>query len=137
MAYYLTNTMPRISRRMMQQLFDDATEQERTVYFPMDVKSSDQGFEISAILPGVNHEDIDITIVEGVVTIEGDFANPREEEANYLLAERPHGKFKRSLNLKVALDAEQAQAELKDGILTLQVPKAKEAMPRSIKVNAK
>ena len=137
MTYYITNPMPRISRRMMQQIFDDTVEQERSVYFPADVKSDENSFEISAILPGVSHEDINITIVDGVVTIEGEFPNHRDENAAYLLAERPFGAFKRSLNLKIALDAENAQADLKDGILTLRIPKAKEALPKSIKVQAK
>jgi len=53
------------------------------------------------------------------------------------MAERPFGAFKRSMDLNIALDAENAQADLKDGILTLRIPKAKEALPRSIKVVAK
>jgi|WetSurMetagenome_2_1015567.scaffolds.fasta_scaffold1116539_1 HSP20 family protein len=137
MAYYITNPMPRLSRRMMQQLFDESVEQERSVYFPVDVKADDSSFEISAILPGVDHEEINISIADEIVTIEGEFKNNREEEATYYLAERPFGPFKRALNLNVPLDAENAQAELKNGILVLRVPKAKEAMPKSIKVSAK
>jgi HSP20 family protein len=121
----------------MQQLFEEPVEQERSIYFPVDVKSDDQAFEISAILPGVSHDEIEITIVDGVVTIEGNFPNYRDDHATYHLSERPFGPFKRSLNLNIALDAEAAQADLKDGILTLRVPKAKEALPRSIKVQSK
>ena len=137
MSYYISSPMPRLSRRMMHQLFDEAVEQERNVYFPVDVKADDNGFEISAVLPGVENDEINITIAEGVVTIEGEFKNTREEDANYYLTERPFGSFKRALNMNVALDAETAQAELKNGILVLRVSKAKEAMPKSIKVSAK
>ncbi|MBI9050690.1 MAG: Hsp20/alpha crystallin family protein [Anaerolineaceae bacterium] len=137
MAYYISNPVPRISQRMLKQLFDDTVEQEHNVYFPVDIKMDDATFEISAVLPGVNHEDINITVENEVVSISGEFNNTRDENETYLLTERPFGDFKRTLNLKIALDAENAQAEMKDGILTLRVPKAKEALPRSIKIKAK
>jgi HSP20 family protein len=122
---------------MLQQLFEDTVEQEHYVHFPVDVKVDDGNIEISAILPGIAHEDINITIENEVVKIEGEFKNTRDEKDTYYLAERPAGVFKRSLNMNVALDAENAQAELKDGILTLRVPKAKEALPKLIKIKAK
>jgi HSP20 family protein len=137
MAYYISNPVPRVSPRMLRQMFDENFEQERNVYFPVDVKMDDTTFEISAILPGVSHEDINITIENEVVTITGEFKNTRDDEATYYLTERPFGNFKRTLNLNVALNSEKAEAELKDGILTLRVPKAAEAMPRSIKVKSK
>ena len=137
MAYYISNPVPRLSHRMMRQMFDENVEQERNVYFPVDVRMDESTFEITAILPGVAHEDINITIENEVVSISGEFKNTRDEEATYYLTERPFGTFKRTLNMNVALDAEKAEAELKDGILTLRVPKAKEAMPRSIKVKSK
>jgi HSP20 family protein len=54
-----------------------------------------------------------------------------------MLQELPHGEFSRSLRLPVELDAAKAEAKIEDGLLTLRVPKAESARPKTIKVNIK
>jgi len=94
-------------------------------------------FTIKALLPGVQPDDLDIHIVNEIVTIAGAIKGEREEDANYLLKECPSGKFHRVLTLPTPLDSSKVQAELENGILTLIVPKAEEAKPRTIKVTRK
>jgi HSP20 family protein len=104
---------------------------------PIDVKADSESFTIKALLPGARPEDVDIQIVNDIVTISGELRSDREEGATYLLAERPDGKFHRVISLPTPLDANLVEADLENGILTLQIPKAEEAKPRSIKIKQK
>jgi HSP20 family protein len=105
--------------------------------FPIDVKAEGDSFTIKALLPGVHPEDLDIQIVNEIVTIAGELKADREEGSNYLLAERPSGRFHRVISLPTPLDASKVEAELENGVLTLRVPKTEEAKPRTIKINRK
>lgn len=105
------------------------------VIVPVNVKGGDEAYIITAILPGVKAEDVTIQVVEETVTIQGELKAAEEKEA-FLLREVPTGRFYRAIRLPDALDANQAEADLTDGILTLRVPKAETARPRTIKVHA-
>ena len=107
------------------------------IFFPIDVKLDDDTYQISAVLPGVKAEDLEVEIVNESVTIKGEIFKKIEENDNFLLQERNFGKFERTLTLPVALDSKKAEAELKDGILYLNVPKSEEAKPKVIKINSK
>jgi len=100
----------------------------------VDVREEEDAYVLSALVPGLKAEDLNIQILEDVVTIEGAYA---EDENEYLLAELPHGRFQRSLRLPVQLDANQADAKIKDGLLTLRIAKAESARPKTIKVAVK
>jgi len=105
--------------------------------FPIDVMADNDAFTIKALLPGVSADDLDIQIVNEIVTISGEVKADHEEDANYLMAEIPGGKFHRVITLPVPLNAANVEASLENGVLTLVVPKAEEAKPRTIKINAK
>ena len=110
---------------------------ENQVYFPVDVKEVNDEFTISAMLPGLKPEDVDIQIVNENVTLKGEFKNDIDETANYILQERPSGKFVRTVTLPDTLNAAKADARMENGILTLVIPKAEEAKPKTIKVASK
>ena len=110
---------------------------EPQVSFPMDVKATPDGFELKAYLPGVSAEDLDIQIVNEVVTISGEVKLERDARAEYLLAELPAGRFHRVVSLPAPLDSDKVEASLESGILTLNIPKVEEAKPKSIKVTQK
>ena len=123
-------------RRWMERMMDgDVYESE--VVFPIDVKVEAEAFVISAMLPGIQPDDLSIQVVNETVTIQGEFKNTREENAEYLLSEMPSGKFSRVLTLPSELDASKAEANFENGVLTLRVPKAEAARPRTIKVVTK
>jgi len=105
--------------------------------FPIDVKAESDSFTITALLPGVDPENLELQIVNEIVTIAGELDAAREEGASYLLAERPSGRFHRVISLPTPLDAGKVEAELENGILTLKIPKAEEAKPRTIKIKQK
>jgi HSP20 family protein len=137
MALYFSNPYE-TTRRMMARFMDAPwNEEDSEIFFPMDVKAEDDAYVITAVLPGLKPEDLNIQIVNDTVNLQGVFKNNRDEKASYLLHERPFGVFSRTLTLPEPLDANGAEASLSEGILTLRVPKSEEARPKSIKVVSK
>jgi HSP20 family protein len=81
-------------------------------------------YRIAVELPGVEEKDIDITMHDGVVTVSGEKTSEREETGEtYFFSERTYGSFSRSFRLPPDADAEAVNADLKDGLLTIRVPK--------------
>lgn len=103
----------------------------------LDVKETAASFEVAASVPGVAAEDVDITVLGDTLRIRGE---RREEtdtdgpEGRWLLRERRFGAFERRLTLPATVRADAAEAEFSDGVLTITLPKADEAKPRSIPV---
>lgn len=101
----------------------------------LDVAETDDAFVVTASVPGMKPDDLDITITNNVLTIKGEYkADKTIEEEQYHLRERRFGSFGRSISLPVTVDADAVEAKYEDGILTLTVPKAEEAKPRRIAV---
>lgn len=126
-----------LQKRLMRQPargMDEAFEYQIT--FPIDVKMDDDVYEVSAVLPGVSEDALDVQVVDKTLTISGEISQSDDENTHYLLRERAVGKFKRSLQLPTALDVEKVEAKLEYGILTLRIPKAEIAKPHTIKVKA-
>lgn len=107
-----------------------------SVYIPVNVSSNDDGFVISAYVPGIRAEDLQIEVLEDSISIEGEFVAGEDESMRLLRQEQPTGHFQRNLRLRSQLDASNVEAEVKDGILTLRVPKAEQAKTRKIAVKA-
>jgi len=138
MTLYINPMWRSSRRRMFDEIMRDWDEDYGSkLTFPMDVRADSDSFTITALLPGVDPEDLNIQIVDETVTITGELKANREDGANYLLTERPSGQFQRILTLPVQLDQERIEAHLEDGVLTVHIPKAEEAKPRTIKIKAK
>jgi len=109
----------------------------REIVLPVDVKSDDDAFMISALVPGIEADDIDVEILNKTVSIKGKFNEAVEDEASkVLVSELPFGSFSRVLNLPTKLEPSKAVANLKDGVFTLRVPKAEEDRSKVIKISA-
>lgn len=104
--------------------------------FRVDVRKEPDAYELSAELPGMKQEQIEITAHEGVLTISANMnAQRKEEKEGYVYSERRTGRFARSFNLEgVKEDAITARYE--DGVLTLHLPKEtpEQAQPRRIAI---
>jgi HSP20 family protein len=126
-------------RRMLETMFNDQNYNSESydVYIPVDVKAEADAYVITAVVPGAKAEDVNIRIVNTTVSISGELPSGRDEKGNYLLAERPSGKFQRLITLPDQLNAAKTEASLTDGVLTLRVAKAEEAQPKMIKVISK
>jgi HSP20 family protein len=107
------------------------------VQVPMDVRAEKDSFILELVVPGLSPEDMEIEIVEDVVDIQGEFQKEENEDVKILRSERPTGKFHRRVRLPSVLDVNAAEAQLQNGILSLRIPKAEEALPRTVKVKAK
>lgn len=104
---------------------------------PIDVHQTDDEIVVSAALPGMKAEDLDITITGRTLTLRGELkADETVERDQYLYRERRFGTFSRSLQLPVRVDGDQAKAAFTDGVLTLRIPKAEEVKPRQIRITA-
>lgn len=106
---------------------------------PLDVYGTEDEVILIAAIPGMDADDIAITIDKNTVSISGTMPNVAESEdakgATWYLHELPSGTFERSLTLPFALDANGAEASFEDGMLRLTLPKAENEKPRQIKVN--
>lgn len=138
MALYLTTPYSRMlnHRRMFNRMLQDEWMGDPArVAIPMDIKDSNEAYEILAVLPGVSADDLNIQITNNTLTIQGEVKVEQDDKATYLLRERSAGRFMRSVQLPEAVDSAKVDASLKDGILILRIPKAEEARPKTIKVN--
>ncbi len=103
----------------------------------LDVAETEEEFLVRASLPGINPDDLDISLAENVLTIKGEVkADEDIKEEQYHIRERRYGSFARSVSLPAPVDADAVEATYENGILTLRLPKAAEARPRKIPVRA-
>jgi HSP20 family protein len=104
----------------------------------IDVSETDDEVRIKAELPGVNEKDIDVRLIDDVLTIRGEAQTQHEEkQQDYRVMERARGTFVRSLRLPFMADASQVQASFKDGILSITIPKPREARERVQRIEVK
>ncbi len=105
---------------------------------PLEMIEKDDHFLIRAELPGMKKEDIEITFVAGALVIRGERRLEKEtKEENYYLAERSYGTFHRTISIPSTVDAKNVQAKYENGILEITAPKAPEAKPQKIQIEAK
>lgn len=105
--------------------------------FPaLNVWEAEDNFFVEAEMPGLKHEDLEITVVGADLTVRGTRKRPVVEGATYHRQERGEGEFARTLRLPVEVDSGRVEATLSDGVLLVKLPKAESAKPRKIQVNA-
>jgi len=110
---------------------------DRDKVLAVDVKSDDEAYTISALIPGIEAEEINVEILNNTVSIRGEFSENFEDGEDHLLVnELPFGHFSRVLTLPTRLEPAKADANLKNGVFTLRVPKAEEDRPKVIKISA-
>jgi len=100
---------------------------------PVDIWTSDNVYHISAYLPGVAAEDVEITFEDDFLTIRGKMPSV-DEETEFVRRELFHGAFERTLTFNVPVNSDAIEASFQNGVLTLSVPKADEVLPKQIKV---
>ena len=120
----------RLSRRMAAMNGGSSREHLLNV----NVRDEEDTFVLSALVPGLKADDLNIQVLEDVVRIEGEF---QANEEDYLLRELPNGTFRRVLRLPAEIDADKVEAKITDGVLTLRLPKAESALPKKIKIAVK
>ena len=132
-------------RERMDRVFDDFFRSPRLipwesaeVVFPLDVYETEDSLVVKAPLPGVRPEDVDISITGDILTIKGETRGEEEvKRENYHRRELRYGSFCRSVPLPTGVDHNKAEAVFEQGVLTVTLPKAEEAKPKTIKVKAR
>lgn len=103
----------------------------------LDVVEKDDNYMIKATVPGINPDELEITLEDGVLTLKGEIKSDEEvEEAKYHVRERRYGSFSRSIRFPVAVNGDAVEATYNNGILSLNVPKAEAVKPKRITINA-
>ena len=122
-------------------LFRTLTTTQRssgTYSVPVDVFGTESDIYVFASAPGVNPDDLEITVDDNMLTLAAGVPNVSKsteaEGATWFLHEMGHGSFKRSVRLPIEVDAEAAEASFENGVLRPRLPKALAAKPRQIKV---
>lgn len=108
-----------------------------SMFVPVDVLDTGEDILVRAAMPGVKAEDLKITLNGNTLTLKGEVEAEAElEDAAYLRRERHASAYTRSITLPVTVEADQAQAVFRDGILSLTFPKNEKVRPKTIKVTA-
>jgi HSP20 family protein len=131
--------MEEASLRLNRLFSQSGSENGTTQWNPaMNVEETDEALLLSAELPGMTIEDIEIEVKNNVLTVKGEKKDGREEreDRKYHLWERNFGAFDRTFTLPRGVATEKISAEFKDGILSVQIPKAPEAKSRKISIKA-
>jgi len=115
---------------------EPAVERGTSAFPPLDIREDKDHVYVTAELPGVALEGLDLSITGDTLAIKGERKAPEAEERRFHRRERAFGHFNRLVSLPERVDADKIQARLKDGILRITLPKAESAKPRAIKVAA-
>ncbi|HHJ53651.1 MAG TPA: Hsp20/alpha crystallin family protein [Caldithrix abyssi] len=104
----------------------------------IDMEETDDAFNITAELPGMKKEDIKITFQDNILTISGEKkTEEKREEKNFHRMERSFGKFSRSIGIPAGVVLDKIDAEYKNGVLYIHIPKAEEAKTKKIDIKLK
>src|SRR4051812_12479466 len=102
----------------------------------LDLSENAEGYLVEAALPGVKPEDVEVTVENNVLTIKGETRQETDsKQRNFHRVERRFGTFQRTVGLPTTVKADAIKADLTNGVLRLEIPKAEEVKPRKISVN--
>lgn len=133
--------LPRPWAGELERFFDDwvPAPQSKGEWAPaVDVKETEEAYILTADVPGIKKEDIDISVKENMITLKGERKREEEKkEGMYSRYERSYGMFQRSFTVHDGFDAEKVEAHYSDGVLTVTLPKIKASKPRQIDVKVR
>lgn len=127
-------------RRQMDRVFEEMVDLKRETQVnwqpAVELQDTEENIILRAQLPGVEAKDLDINVAKAAVEVAGErrYEN-QDSQQGYFRSEFRYGKFQRVIALPVAVQNDQVQAQFKDGILTLTLPKVTEARRQVVKVN--
>ncbi len=141
MLYATASTAPAFGlRREIDRLFENTFgrgQPGRDEWTPaVDIHETGQELTFAIELPGIKLEDIEVTAVDGVLTIHGERSEERNEgeEGRYHLVERNYGSFMRRFQLPPGVDSEKIAADIEHGMLRVRIPKAALPQPKRIEI---
>lgn len=137
----LVNVNPAAELRAMEEMFDrvfGAPARTSTASLPIDITEREGKLFVRAAVPGVEPGELDIQIEKNVLTIRGETkAEAATEDEKVYRREVSYGAFARSIRLPEGLDLDAADAEFKNGMVTVTLPRLPEEKPKALKVNVR
>jgi len=125
-------------RRQMDRLFDEMTGDRALTpqwgQLPIELNDAGDNLELKAQVPGINPDDLDVTVNRDSVTISGEYRHEDKDDNSYG-SEFQYGKFSRTIGLPVGIQQDNVQADYSNGILTLHLPKVEQAKNQQVKIN--
>jgi len=116
----------------------DIFGEEGMVVPAFDISETEKEYMITGEIPGIDVKDLDITLLEGILTIKGEKKKETEDkEENYHRVERHYGSFQRNFRLPAKVKTDKLDATYKDGVLKLTIPKAEVTKPKKIEIKEK
>ena len=132
---------------MLETVFDDfyrlnrefnrlfGVRHQRRDYWPeTNIYENQNEYMIVSKLPGVKKEDLSLSVKDNAIKISGKRESEKENKINYHLKERREGEFERNFLLHEKIEADKIEAELKNGILLVKIPKSPETKPKTIEI---
>lgn len=131
--------LSRLFDEFLNDFWGDATWLTHTgtdrMVLPVDVSEDDKNLYIRASLPGFRKEDITVEVQNGIVSIQAQHSQEQEHRGEtFVRRERRVGAFARQIALPTPVQEDRCEAELRDGVLTLRLPKSPEALPRRVQI---
>jgi len=123
-------------RDLFNMVFDTSKYDSKNYNEPYcNIYDKEDSILVNIVLPGVNHEDINVELNDNTLTIKGNRKQTKLEGINYLRQEREYNDFSKAIQLKVAVDHNDISANYHDGILSVELKKAPEEKPKKISIN--
>ncbi len=124
--------LPRTIEKFFDELWSPLEiSQRRIAYPPLNIAEDDNNIYVYVELPGVDVNDLDLTISDKSLILTGE---RKSDKAEYIRQERPVGKFQRIINFNVDIQRDNVKAKMKNGILEITLPKAEEIKPKRIQI---
>lgn len=131
-------------RDAMQQLFDDSVVRPArggtTLSVPLNIRETPEGYQVAAVVPGLQPDELDITLQDTVLTIAGEthhVPQRNDTQGSWRVMEYPAGRFSRSIALPTPVNVQAVHTALENGILYLEIPKAEQVRARKITVQGR
>ena len=123
----------------MRPTFGNIESTELSLNPKVDIVEDDKSYKLSAELPGLELENINLDLSDGVLTLSGEKKTEKEEskEGNYHMTERSYGYFKRSFSLPPSIEEDKIKADFKKGVLSVSMPKSEKAQKLQRKISIK
>lgn len=124
-------------QRQLNRLVYNGLEGRVGEFPPVNICATEDGCVVTAEIPGVDADSLDISVVNETLTITGERHSEKlEESKTYHRKERLFGKFARSVELPFQIEADKVEAAFSNGVLTIDLPRAEAEKPRKISVNS-
>ena len=133
----VTSRLSDLANRGLRPVGDtDREDLTRADWMPVvDITEDESGYHIEAEVPGVEKDDLKVTVENGILSIRGERKFEREEKSDKVhRVERSYGSFLRTFRVPEDADGEAVKADFKNGVLTVALPKSEQAKPRQIEV---